>query len=65
MEQYNWLQTYASSEGLRSIMFQMRRRIGDKSPLDEAVDILIRKEDDFNHLFRQIWEDAQKEFYFK
>ena len=65
MEQYNWLQTYASTEGLRSIMFQMRRRIGGKSPLDEAVDILIRKEDDFNHLFRQIWEDAQKEFYFK
>ncbi len=64
MEQYNWLQTYGSTEGLRNIMFQMRQRIGSKSPLDEAVDILISKEEDFNCLFMQIWKDAQKEFSF-
>ena len=64
MEQHNWLQTYGSTEGLRNIMFQMRQRIGSKSPLDEAVDILISKEEDFNCLFMQIWKDAQKEFSF-
>lgn len=64
MAQYNWLQSYASAEGLRSIMFQMRRRIGNKSPLDEAVDVFLRRETEFNYLFEQIWEDAQKEFSF-
>ena len=65
MEQYNWLETYASIEGLKNIMFQMRRRIGDKSPLDEAVNIMVCREEEFNYLFEQIWQDAQKQFLFK
>ena len=64
MEQYNWLRNYGSTEGLRNIMFQMRRRIGNKSPLDEAVNILISKEETFNYLFMQIWKEAQSKFSF-
>jgi len=64
MEKYNWLEAYAEVEGLRRIMLQMRKRIGDKSPLEESVDLLIQKEDDFNFLFTQIWTDARREFRF-
>ena len=64
MEKYNWLESYAELEGLRRIMLQMRKRIGDKSPLEESVDILIQKEDEFNLLFTQIWRDAQRKFSF-
>tara|TARA_B100000401_G_scaffold221092_1_gene149480 strand:- start:2253 stop:2807 length:555 start_codon:yes stop_codon:yes gene_type:complete len=64
MEKYNWLESYAELEGLRRIMLQMRKRIGDKSPLEESVDILIQKEEEFNLLFTQIWRDAQQEFSF-
>tara|TARA_B100001741_G_C16347005_1_gene502260 strand:+ start:123 stop:677 length:555 start_codon:yes stop_codon:yes gene_type:complete len=64
MEKFNWLESYAEVEGLRRIMLQMRKRIGDKSPLEESVDILIQKEDEFNLLFTQIWRDAQRKFSF-
>ncbi|MBK22025.1 MAG: hypothetical protein CMP63_06915 [Flavobacteriales bacterium] len=64
MEKYNWLEAYAEVEGLHRIMLQMRKRIGDKSPLEESVDILIQKEDEFNLLFTQIWRDAQQKFSF-
>ena len=64
MEKYNWLEAYAEFEGLHRIMLQMRKRIGDKSPLEESVDILIQKEDEFNLLFTQIWRDAQRKFSF-
>ena len=64
MHKYNWLEAYAKVEGLRRIMSQMRKRIGDKSPLDESVDILILKEQEFDILFKTIWEDAQKKFNF-
>ncbi len=65
MERFNWLETYASTVGLKKIMFQMRRRIGDKAPLDEAVDIMVCNEEEFKVLFRQIWQDAQGEFFFE
>jgi acyl carrier protein phosphodiesterase len=65
MEQYNWLQTYVSLEGLKNIMLQMRQRIGNKAPLDEAVNIMVRKEEEFNYLFKQIWQDAQTKYLFE
>jgi acyl carrier protein phosphodiesterase len=65
MEKYNWLQTYASLEGLKNIMLQMRKRIGNKSPLDEAVNIMVCKEEEFNYLFKQIWQDAQTKYFFE
>jgi hypothetical protein len=43
----------------------MRRRIGDKSPLDEAVNIMVCREEEFNSLFEQIWQEAQKQFLFE
>ena len=65
MEQYNWLETYASIEGLKNIMYQMRQRIKDKSPLDESVNIMVCREEEFKCLFEQIWEDAQNRFSFE
>lgn len=62
MRKYNWLEAYAHTDGLRRIMAQMRKRIGNKSPLDNSVDILILKEQEFNVIFKTIWEDAQKKF---
>ena len=64
MEKYNWLEAYAKVEGLSKIMLQMRKRIGDKSPLEESVDILVQKEIEFDVLFKQIWDDAQQKFSF-
>ena len=46
------------------IMWQMRQRIGDKSPLDKAVDILISNTVDFQELFQEFWVDINKEFSF-
>jgi acyl carrier protein phosphodiesterase len=62
MEKYRWLEAYKSEEGLTNIMYQMRRRIGGKSPLDEAVNILIANQKDFTNLFDEIWKDAKHEF---
>ena len=64
MEKYNWLASYAQYEGLRKIMWQMRQRIGDKSPLDNAVDLLISHEMEFEKLFDAFWLDINKEFSF-
>jgi acyl carrier protein phosphodiesterase len=62
MMKYNWLEMYKTSEGLRSILFQMRRRIGDKSPLNESVDILIERKEEFNVIFDEVWEDSKTTF---
>jgi hypothetical protein len=43
----------------------MRQRIGNKAPLDEAVNIMVRKEEEFNYLFKQIWQDAQTKYLFE
>lgn len=64
MEKYNWLEAYAELANLRKIMWQMRQRIGDKSPLDKAVDILISNTVDFQELFQEFWVDINKEFSF-
>jgi acyl carrier protein phosphodiesterase len=62
MMKYNWLEMYKTSEGLRSILFQMRRRIGNKSPLNESVDILIERKEEFNVIFDEVWEDSKTTF---
>ena len=62
MKKFNWLEAYAKHEGLRKIMWQMRQRIRDKSPLDLSVDILISKEIQFKGLFDEFWKDLLKEF---
>lgn len=62
MQKYNWLEAYAKYEGLRKIMWQMRKRIGDKSPLDTSVDLLISKEAVFKSLFDEFWKEIYKEF---
>ena len=62
MQKFNWLEAYAKHEGLRKIMWQMRQRIGDKSPLDSSIDILISKELQFKGLFDEFWKDLLKEF---
>ena len=62
MQKYNWLEAYAKYEGLRKIMWQMRKRIGDKSPLDTSVDLLISKEAVFKSLFEEFWKEIYKEF---
>ena len=64
MEKYNWLRAYSTKEGLESIMLQMRYRIENKSPLDEAVRILEMREQEFQPLFNQFWKEALKEFKF-
>ena len=64
MVKFNWLQAYAEKDKLRAIMLQMRKRIGDKSPLDKAVDILIQEENLFDKIFQEFWIDAQKKFNF-
>jgi len=62
MEKHNWLGAYSTKEGLESIMLQMRYRIGNKSPLDQAVRILEMHEQEFQQLFNQFWKEALKEF---
>lgn len=64
MEKYNWLESYGKYESLRMIMWQMRQRIKDKSPLDNAVDLLISNESEFESLFDVFWLDINKEFSF-
>lgn len=62
MKKYNWLEAYGDYEGLRKIMWQMRQRIGDKSPLDEAVDLLIKQKEHLQPLFDEFWTEIQTEF---
>ena len=64
MEKYNWLGLYAQYHGLRMIMWQMRQRIKNKSPLDTAVDLLISNEVELKKLFDEFWKDINKEFSF-
>jgi hypothetical protein len=40
----------------------MRRRIGNKSPLNESVDILIERKEEFNVIFDEVWEDSKTTF---
>ncbi len=61
MKKYDWLSAYGDFEGLRMIMLQMRNRIGNKSPLDEAVDILIQEQKQLSGLFQLFWKDVLKE----
>lgn len=64
MKQYNWLGNYGHFEGLRKIMWQMRQRIGDKSPLDESVDLLVKNEKELQVLFNEFWVEITQEFRF-
>lgn len=62
MKKHNWLGNYGYYEGLRKIMWQMRQRIGDKSPLDESVDLLIKNETELQYLFNEFWVQIKNEF---
>ena len=42
----------------------MRQRIGDKSPLDESVDLLVKNEKELQVLFNEFWVEITQEFRF-
>lgn len=64
MKKFDWLGNYGHFDGLRKIMWQMRQRIGDKSPLDESVDLLIKNEARLQVLFDEFWREVSREFRF-
>jgi acyl carrier protein phosphodiesterase len=58
MESNNWLQKYASYDGLEIIMMQMHRRIGERSTLDQSITVLQRHEKQLQELFAAFWMDV-------
>lgn len=60
MVEENWLLSYASVPGIHRILYQMNRRTGGKSKMDEAVRELEELYDDFEADFITFFPDLQE-----
>ncbi|WP_298524180.1 ACP phosphodiesterase [uncultured Christiangramia sp.] len=60
MIEQNWLLSYASIDGIQSVLNGMNKRTKLKSGMDQATDELKLHYDEFGNEFRQFFEDVQR-----
>lgn len=60
MIEQNWLLSYASIDGIQSVLNGMNKRTKLKSGMDQATDELKLHYDEFENEFRQFFEDVQR-----
>lgn len=60
MIEQNWLLSYASMDGIQSVLNGMNRRTKLKSGMDRASEDLKFHYSEFEHEFRQFFEDVQQ-----
>ncbi len=60
MIEQNWLLSYASIDGIQSVLNGMNKRTKLKSGMDQATDELKLHYDDFENEFRLFFEDVQR-----
>lgn len=60
MVEDNWLLSYASVDGIKRILYQMNRRTGGKSKMDEAVKELDEFYSEFEADFNEFFPDLQE-----
>lgn len=62
MKKFNWLNMYATSEGLKEILIQMSNRINGKIDLSTSIKTLLYNQDELESLFNAFWKDISTQF---